>query len=159
MASLQVLLDIKAITPASFDRLVQQLQAERLDIPNRPSAATELAGRSTSRSTTLRSASSSSFTQPARSAPPPPPRAAPGAEQVVAIADFKGETGDDLSFREGDVIDVLEDGMSLLTYFNSDAYVNNSVDENWSMGRIGRKEGIFPKSFVEKKAPRTAPRR
>lgn len=51
---------------------------------------------------------------------------------VVAVNDFDGEEDEDLGFRTGDVIEVIED-----------------VDENWYRGRLSGKEGIFPKTFVE----------
>ena len=55
------------------------------------------------------------------------------ATEVVAIANFTGEV-DELSFKKGDTIKVLE-----------------KVDENWSKGKIGTTVGIFPVNFVTTK--------
>lgn len=48
-----------------------------------------------------------------------------------AMADFPGESSDDLSFVEGDIIEIT-----------------GEIDENWLRGRLKNKEGIFPASFV-----------
>ena len=48
-----------------------------------------------------------------------------------AIADFPGESSEDLSFTEGDMIEITRE-----------------IDENWIRGRLKNKEGIFPASFV-----------
>lgn len=48
-----------------------------------------------------------------------------------AIADFPGESPDDLSFNEGDIIEIIAE-----------------IDENWMKGRLKDREGIFPASFV-----------
>lgn len=63
------------------------------------------------------------------------------ATEVVAIANFSGEPGE-LSFKKGETIKVLE-----------------KVDENWSKGRIGTTEGIFPVNFVitKRNRPTVAP--
>lgn len=49
-----------------------------------------------------------------------------------AVFDFEGQGDNELSFAPGDMIDTLEE-----------------VDADWMRGRIGMREGIFPKSFVE----------
>jgi len=51
---------------------------------------------------------------------------------VKAIADFASDQEGDLTFSVGDMIEVIE-----------------NIDENWSRGRIGEREGIFPATFVE----------
>ncbi|XP_076117922.1 uncharacterized protein LOC143085459 isoform X1 [Mytilus galloprovincialis] len=48
-----------------------------------------------------------------------------------SIADFPGESPDDLSFNEGDIIEIIAE-----------------IDENWMKGRLKDREGIFPASFV-----------
>ncbi|XP_052077252.1 SH3 domain-containing protein 19-like isoform X2 [Mytilus californianus] len=48
-----------------------------------------------------------------------------------AIADFPGESPEDLSFNEGEIIEVITE-----------------IDENWMKGRLKNREGIFPASFV-----------
>ncbi|NXS63153.1 SH319 protein, partial [Brachypteracias leptosomus] len=53
------------------------------------------------------------------------------AEWCEALHDFTAETKDDLSFKKGDYIQILE-----------------QVDLEWYRGRLGDKEGIFPAVFV-----------
>ncbi|KAM4674794.1 SH3 domain-containing protein 19 [Amazona ochrocephala] len=49
-----------------------------------------------------------------------------------ALHDFTAETKDDLSFKKGDYIQILE-----------------QVDPEWYRGRLNEKEGIFPAVFVQ----------
>ncbi|NXV81117.1 SH319 protein, partial [Atlantisia rogersi] len=49
-----------------------------------------------------------------------------------ALHDFTAETKDDLSFKKGDYIQILE-----------------QVDSEWYRGRLNEKEGIFPAVFVQ----------
>uniref|UniRef100_A0A3Q3IJ58 SH3 domain-containing protein n=1 Tax=Monopterus albus TaxID=43700 RepID=A0A3Q3IJ58_MONAL len=51
---------------------------------------------------------------------------------VVALHDYDGNSGEDLSFRQGDRI--------LVTQY---------IDAEWSYGRLNGKEGMFPRAFVE----------
>uniref|UniRef100_A0A493U3S5 SH3 domain containing 19 n=1 Tax=Anas platyrhynchos platyrhynchos TaxID=8840 RepID=A0A493U3S5_ANAPP len=53
-------------------------------------------------------------------------------EWCEALHDFTAETKDDLSFRKGDYIQILE-----------------RVDSEWYRGRLNDKEGIFPTVFVQ----------
>ncbi|NXU10178.1 SH319 protein, partial [Pardalotus punctatus] len=53
-------------------------------------------------------------------------------EWCEALHDFTAETKDDLSFKKGDYIQVLE-----------------QVDSEWYRGRLNGKEGIFPAVFVQ----------
>ncbi|KAL2175806.1 BAR domain-containing protein [Thermothelomyces heterothallicus CBS 202.75] len=76
----------------------------------------------------------------AKSKPPPPPppkprglSAAPKVETVTALYDYAAQAEGDLSFRAGDVIEV----------------VSRTRNENeWWTGRIGGKEGQFPGNYV-----------
>ncbi|KAI8836851.1 hypothetical protein BC829DRAFT_51088 [Chytridium lagenaria] len=106
---------LSTLTYAMYtDKLLYQFQAEKLDMPNKVSAAAEGSRRpSTSGSVT----------------------------SVVAVSDFLSDMDGDLSFRLGDSIEIIED-----------------VDENWYRGRLGRKEGIFPKSYVGSRLPVRPPR-
>ncbi|KAF1613085.1 SH3 domain-containing protein 19, partial [Eudyptes chrysolophus] len=52
-------------------------------------------------------------------------------EWCEALHDFTAETKDDLSFKKGDYIQILE-----------------QVDSEWYRGRLNEKEGIFPAVFV-----------
>ncbi|NXL00522.1 SH319 protein, partial [Mesembrinibis cayennensis] len=53
-------------------------------------------------------------------------------EWCEALHDFTAETKDDLSFKKGDYIQILE-----------------QVDSAWYRGRLNEKEGIFPAVFVQ----------
>ncbi|XP_009977022.1 PREDICTED: SH3 domain-containing protein 19 [Tauraco erythrolophus] len=54
------------------------------------------------------------------------------AEWCEALHDFTAETKDDLSFKKGDYIQILE-----------------QVDSAWYRGRLNEEEGIFPAVFVQ----------
>ncbi|NXA09359.1 SH319 protein, partial [Sapayoa aenigma] len=54
------------------------------------------------------------------------------AEWCEALHDFTAETKDDLSFKKGDYIQIME-----------------QVDLEWYRGRLNGKEGIFPAVFVQ----------
>uniref|UniRef100_A0A8C5A2L4 SH3 domain containing 19 n=1 Tax=Gadus morhua TaxID=8049 RepID=A0A8C5A2L4_GADMO len=54
-----------------------------------------------------------------------------GPEWVVALYDFNGQTGEDLSFKQGDRI-----------------LVTKHLDTVWWSGRLNGYEGIFPSAFV-----------
>lgn len=60
------------------------------------------------------------------------PSATVSGPRCVARFDFEGEHGDELSFSEGDVI-------QLKTY----------VGQDWARGQVGASTGIFPLNFVE----------
>ncbi|XP_064004707.1 SH3 domain-containing protein 19 isoform X2 [Pogoniulus pusillus] len=60
------------------------------------------------------------------------------AEWCEALHDFTAETKDDLSFKKGDYIQILE-----------------QVDLQWYRGRLNEKEGIFPAVFVQTCSART----
>lgn len=64
--------------------------------------------------------------------PAAPSRPQAGAEWVVALYDFAGNSEGDLSFRQGDRI-----------------LVSRHIDCGWSCGRLEGREGIFPTAFVE----------
>ncbi|KAG8014692.1 SH3 domain-containing protein 19 [Nibea albiflora] len=67
---------------------------------------------------------------PERKAKPPP--AAVSGPRCVARFDFEGEHADELSFSEGDVIQLKA-----------------FVGQEWARGQIGSLTGIFPLNFVE----------
>ncbi|KAE8300322.1 SH3 domain-containing protein 19 ADAM-binding protein Eve-1 EEN-binding protein [Larimichthys crocea] len=67
---------------------------------------------------------------PERKAKPPP--ATVSGPRCVARFDFEGEHTDELSFSEGDVIQLKE-----------------FVGQDWARGQIGNLTGIFPLNFVE----------
>ncbi|KAM8841994.1 SH3 domain-containing protein 19 [Synchiropus picturatus] len=55
-----------------------------------------------------------------------------GVEWVIALYDFSGESDNDLSFQQGDRI-----------------LITKHVNNEWSLGRLNGREGIFPRAFVE----------
>ncbi|ORZ16906.1 SH3 domain-containing protein [Absidia repens] len=67
--------------------------------------------------------------------PPPPPNysAATSLESVEALYDFQGQNPQDLSFRQGDIIQVTE-------------HVNN----DWWKGSLQGRTGLFPSGYVQK---------
>ncbi|KAJ4306104.1 BAR adaptor protein Hob1 [Collariella sp. IMI 366227] len=76
----------------------------------------------------------------AKSKPPPPPKpkpsrlsAAPKVETVTALYDYSAQAEGDLSFRAGDVIEVL---------------TRTANDNEWWTGSVGGKQGQFPGEFI-----------
>lgn len=64
--------------------------------------------------------------------PPKPASATVSGPRCVARFDFEGEQSDELSFSEGDLIQLKE-----------------YIGEEWARGKIGPSTGIFPLNFVE----------
>ncbi|XP_028259541.1 SH3 domain-containing protein 19 [Parambassis ranga] len=56
-------------------------------------------------------------------------------EWAVALYDYTGKSGDDLSFQQGDCILITE-----------------HLNAEWSCGRLNGREGMFPRAFVESTA-------
>lgn len=54
-------------------------------------------------------------------------------EWLLALYDFTTDTDGDLSFFRGDVIELIK-----------------HIDEEWSLGRLNGREGIFPTSFTQR---------
>lgn len=53
-------------------------------------------------------------------------------EWVVALYDFAGNSEGDLSFQQGDYIQI-----------------SRHIDSDWSSGQLDGREGIFPRAYVE----------
>ncbi|KAH8917352.1 DUF500-domain-containing protein [Atractiella rhizophila] len=53
-------------------------------------------------------------------------------KMAIALFDFAGVEAGDLSFKKGDVIEVVEKG-----------------DEEWWTGKVGERKGIFPKNYTK----------
>ncbi|KAI9339305.1 hypothetical protein BDR26DRAFT_387823 [Obelidium mucronatum] len=53
---------------------------------------------------------------------------------MIATEDFQAQQAGDLEFRRGETIEYLSD-----------------VDANWARGKCNGREGIYPKSFVQKR--------
>ena len=60
---------------------------------------------------------------------------------AIALYDFETTEADDLPFKQGDVINL----------------VNCDDAEDWWQGELGDRTGIFPKNYVEKQAPTIVP--
>ncbi|CAI5680735.1 unnamed protein product [Oreochromis niloticus] len=69
---------------------------------------------------------------PERKPKPPPTPAKVSGPRCMARFDFEGEHSDELSFSEGDVIQLKE-----------------YVGQDWARGQIGGHTGIFPLNFVD----------
>ena len=53
--------------------------------------------------------------------------------KVKALYDYEAQEGNELTFKEGDVITIVLDD-----------------NEGWSTGELNGKKGMFPTNFVEK---------
>ena len=71
----------------------------------------------------------------AKKKPPPPPPKKKLGEYVTALYDFEGEAADELSFREGDKIRVVEKTESV---------------EDWWLGELRGMRGSFPANYVQR---------
>ena len=56
----------------------------------------------------------------------------PSGPHCIAIEPFIGDGPDDLSFEQGDVIELLQ-----------------RIDENWLRGKLNDSSGMFPQNFVD----------
>lgn len=65
---------------------------------------------------------------------PPRPRPANDAETCTALYDYTAQSPGDLSFREGDTIEIVERTGNM---------------EDWWVGRLGDMEGNFPANYVK----------
>ncbi|KAL2115635.1 hypothetical protein VTJ04DRAFT_9890 [Mycothermus thermophilus] len=139
---------VSAPPPVSSTRPSWQRQTEVAVDNNPPPPYTPLATKPAFGA----AASTAAATKPAASAaalaavaakkakPPPPPKpkplrlAAPKVETVTALYDFSAQAEGDLSFRAGDVIEVVQ-------------RTNN--ENEWWTGRLGGKTGQFPGNYVK----------
>ncbi|KAJ3560817.1 hypothetical protein NP233_g10585 [Leucocoprinus birnbaumii] len=64
----------------------------------------------------------------------------PGVRQARALWSWAGENPGDLAFSQGDIIEVIREN-----------------DLNWSTGRLGGRQGLFPLSYVETIGPPPPP--
>ncbi|EPY54093.1 actin cortical patch component Lsb4 [Schizosaccharomyces cryophilus OY26] len=81
------------------------------------------------------SSRSSDYSRPSRPSAPKPvfSKDKIGPNQVRAMYTFTGEQPGDLSFRKGDIIDIIQ---------------RSESHDDWWTGRIGYREGIFPANYV-----------
>ncbi|KAG8745135.1 hypothetical protein FRC10_008746 [Ceratobasidium sp. 414] len=81
-----------------------------------------------------------------RSPPPPPPVRAPSVPKAEAKWDYESKDPADLSFKAGDIIEIVEE-----------------PSEDWWVGRLNRRQGMFPSNRCTKieveATPNGAPRR
>ncbi|CAE8687643.1 unnamed protein product, partial [Polarella glacialis] len=54
-------------------------------------------------------------------------------QRVMAVYDYSAQDGDELSFKEGDVITVLSE----------------DIDPGWYLGELNGRQGVFPQNYVE----------
>jgi hypothetical protein len=69
-----------------------------------------------------------------RAPPPPPPLRGPKPTTALALYDFSGEQADDLSFKQGDVITIVE---------------KSDSQNDWWTGKAGGRQGIVSKFIME----------
>uniref|UniRef100_A0A8C6V4P2 SH3 domain containing 19 n=1 Tax=Neogobius melanostomus TaxID=47308 RepID=A0A8C6V4P2_9GOBI len=105
------------IFPLNFVEIIQ-------DLPPAPSQKQQ--------QTPLRKIALPGMSKSARTKVAPPAQS--GAEWVVALYDFSGNSEQDLSFEKGDRI-----------------LITKHIDQEWSSGRLDGREGIFPRTFVQSK--------
>jgi lipid-binding SYLF domain-containing protein len=73
----------------------------------------------------------------AKRAPPPPPpsrRAVPAEPTARALYAFDGQQDGDLSFREGDIITIVQ---------------KTESQDDWWTGKVNGRQGIFPANYVQ----------
>ncbi|TFK47948.1 BAR-domain-containing protein [Heliocybe sulcata] len=76
----------------------------------------------------------------AKRAPPPPlplkpkPKVEPPVQYVVALYDFEAQADGDLSFNQGDRIELVE---------------RTENQEDWWTGRVDGRQGVFPGNYVQ----------
>ncbi|KAG8919250.1 hypothetical protein FRC02_001788 [Tulasnella sp. 418] len=96
--------------------------------------------RTPSGGSTITSTPTITATDPAllkRAVPPPPPRNIKVAARCQALWDYNldGAEENDLSFRKGDIIELIDD---------------ERANNDWWFGTIGDQTGLFPSNHVEK---------
>lgn len=81
-----------------------------------------------------RNGSSAFVSKSSATVPPPPPPVVPTPKKVtvVALYDLEAEADDELSFKAGDIVEVLESG-----------------DDGWWKGRCNGQVGLFPVNYVD----------
>lgn len=111
----------------------QPRQSEVVDSPPPPYTASPASPRLGSTKSASLAAAAAAKSKPK---PPPPPKpkpsrlsATPKVETVTALYDYAAQAEGDLSFRAGDVIEIV---------------TRTGNDNEWWSGRLGGKEGQFP---------------
>jgi len=72
-------------------------------------------------------------TRPPPKARKPPPAPRPSLPLCKALYDYEATDLDELSFKEGSVIEIIKEDVS-----------------GWWKGRLRGKEGLFPSNYIEK---------
>ena len=90
---------------------------------------------------------------------PVPSKRKPALPQCRCLYAYDAQDLDELSFNEGDVIEILKEGECRLTYKiqidNTISTISNlnhflSDPNGWWRGRLRGKEGLFPNNYIEK---------
>ncbi|KAI1178602.1 BAR domain-containing protein [Nemania sp. FL0916] len=126
--------------PAASFKYGQQTQTEPVENPPPPYTAAALPEKS-SLSPALGSPNPALASAAAGKPKPPPPKPKPGrlagapaAETVTALYDYSAQAEGDLSFRAGDVIEI----------------VTRTQNENeWWIGKVHGRQGQFPGNYVQ----------
>ena len=67
-----------------------------------------------------------------------------------AIYDYDAQDTDELNIREGDVIELINKGMLLVSWWSPSPLCGPPSDPSgWWKGRMRGKEGLFPSNYVE----------
>ncbi|KAI1803690.1 hypothetical protein F4811DRAFT_571851 [Daldinia bambusicola] len=131
------------LTPTDFTTASRLGQGHTPAIsPGSTQPRTDYFGRPSTASTTTSNASFNTAVSAASIAvkkkpPPPPPPKKIGAnkpEFVIAQYDFAGQSGGDLSFREGDRIKIIK---------------KTGTDQDWWMGELDGVRGSFPANYCK----------
>ncbi|CAO3688300.1 unnamed protein product [Rhizopus stolonifer] len=69
-----------------------------------------------------------------RALPPPPPSRKPNVSTARALYTYQGQQEGDLSFQEGEIIQIIE---------------KTNSQEDWWTGRIEKRQGLFPANYVQ----------
>merc|ERR1719259_445252 len=103
--------------------------------------------------------------QTKKSIPPPPPSIKPKKEVKIFVAAYTYDAAnkDELSFKEGqkiEFIEDLEDGWATGKLLDNgiiglyptnfvEIISKNTADDGWWEGEVNGKKGVFPKNFIE----------
>ena len=67
--------------------------------------------------------------------------------RVKVLYDYEAQDLDELTIKEGDLIDLVKEGLALCPLT---PILSSSDESGWWTGKVGGKEGFFPGAYVEK---------
>ena len=71
--------------------------------------------------------------------------------RVKVLYDYEAQDLDELTIKEGELVELVKEGFQFLGTFFSPATPPFLSDESgWWTGKVGGKEGFFPGAYVEK---------